>query len=228
VDGSVRGAPATSQVNVVYYPGTGYDLADPGGASRFAAIVGDNLWQLLGAAALRRFPSSVANSWDMVSVHASNTPVTVYHTPGTTPGSKADLCEWGGFSQVSFGEVHGVLHTTDCRDNAWGKVFVAKTPLIGWHEFHHSAYAEEDEYCCDGGYGDGVNLYESLDSCRIKSSNAATCKQISKFESGTLTVSTWWRSDTKTNDVMLSREEEDLDDLRAAGKTYTRCGAGGC
>ncbi|WP_203784531.1 hypothetical protein, partial [Asanoa ferruginea] len=86
-----------------------------------------------------------------------------------------------------------------------------------------------DEYCCDGGYGDGVNLYDSLNSCQRRSSNASTCAQLSETVGGVVTVMPWWRSDTKTNDVMLgSNEEEDLDDLRAAAATFARCRANRC
>jgi hypothetical protein len=228
VSGEVGGTPVTSQIDVVYYPGTGYALGDPLAASRFSATVGDNLWQLLGAGPRGRFASTVAGSWDLVAIHVARIPVTVSHTGGTTPGSDTDLCERGGSPTVSFGEVHGVLHTVDCRDNAWNGIFTADDPKIGWHEFHHAAYAEEDEYCCDGGYGDGINMYESLGSCEVKSSAAATCKQLSEFLNGTLTVMSWWRSDTKTDDVMITNSEEDLDDLRAAATTYARCRAGRC
>ncbi|WP_203783534.1 hypothetical protein, partial [Asanoa ferruginea] len=139
----VSGTPVTSQINVVYYPGTGYDLTNTVAATDFAATVGDNVWQLLGAGPRARFPSSVAAGWDAVSVHVANIPVAVSHTDGTMPGSAEDLCEWPGFPTVSFGEVHGVPHRVDCRDNAGNGVFTANDPQIGWHEFHHAAYAEE-------------------------------------------------------------------------------------
>ena len=151
-----------------------------------------------------------------VGVYAANIPVAV--------GISSDrgLCTIGGFQRLSFAEVNGVLHSVPCRDNAPGNTFTANAPAVGWHELHHAAYGEADEYCCDGGYYDGVNLYNSAASCTAKASSPGTCAQIIKPDGSGLG---WWRGDTLTNDVMVANGPEDLDDVRAGIESTTSAGA---
>jgi hypothetical protein len=127
---------------------------------------------------------------------------------------------------VSFAEANGILHTVNCRDNASGNVFTADSPRVGWHEFHHDAYHEGDEYCCDGGYwyGAGINTYGSQADCQRNGSDASTCQEIADSTGRT----GWWRSDGPAADVMTDNTIERADDLRAAEATFAKCGRAQC
>src|SRR5262249_10583878 len=146
------------------------------------------------------FKSSVFDHLSYASGWVAPIPVAI--TQASNPGWP--LCVRSGFAHVSFGDANGVIHRVDCRDNRVGADFSGQEPLKGWHEFHHAAYGEADEYCCDGGYRSDINLYSSLQVCRDKSSDAATCAQVTKVDSdGTAKSVAWWRSDTGDDDVMI-------------------------
>ncbi|WBC16467.1 hypothetical protein O7600_06405 [Micromonospora sp. WMMA1998] len=219
-DGRVNTRPLNQSIDVAYAPGTGYDTSTLDGARQFGNAVDDNAWQLLGIRS-RVFPSSIGTHWSQVGIWVQNVPVEVTVSPDGDA-----LCRRGPFSPVSFAETNGVLHTVNCRDNASGTVFSADSPTVGWHELHHSAYHEGDEYCCDGGYsyGDGRNTYPSLSACQRGGSDARTCNEITDGVSPT----GWWRSDGPMADVMIDNSVERADDIRAAEATFARCGRGQC
>ncbi|GHJ17170.1 hypothetical protein [Micromonospora sp. AKA38] len=219
-NGRVNTRPLNQSIDVAYAPGTGYDTTTLDGARQFGNAVDDNAWQLLGIRS-RVFPSSIGTHWSQVGIWVQNVPVEVTVSPDGDA-----LCRRGAFSPVSFAETNGVLHTVNCRDNASGSVFSADSPTVGWHELHHSAYHEGDEYCCDGGYwyGEGKNTYHSLTDCRRGGSDAGTCNEITDG----VTPTGWWRSDGPMADVMIDNSVERADDIRAAEATFARCGRGQC
>jgi len=98
------------------------------------------------------------------------------------------------------------------------------------HELHHAAFDESDEYCCDGGYKDGVNLYNSLKSCQDKGSDWMSCAMIDLRDKMGMVIDSrpWWRSDTGTADVMYNNRIENPDDLRASDALFAKCLGGGC
>ncbi|GIF67930.1 hypothetical protein Ais01nite_59650 [Asanoa ishikariensis] len=219
-DGKLTTRPLNQTLDVAYAPGTGYDTSTLAGARQFGNAVDDNAWQLLGVRG-RIFPSSVATHWSQVGIWVQNIPVEVKVDPDS-----GALCARGPFSPVSFAEANGILHTVNCRDNATGNIFTADSPIVGWHEFHHDAYHEGDEYCCDGGYsfGAGINTYASLAECQRNGSDASTCNEISDSTGRT----GWWRSDGPLSDVMISNTIERADDLRAAEAAFAKCGRAQC
>jgi hypothetical protein len=218
--GQVNTRPLNETLDIAYAPGTGYDTSTLTGARQFGNAVDDNAWQLLGVRGQIN-PSSIATHWSQVGIWVQNVPVEVK----VSPDSDA-LCDRGPFGPVSFAEANGILHTVNCRDNASGNIFTADSPTVGWHEFHHDAYHEGDEYCCDGGnwYGAGINTYGSLGDCQRDGSVASTCNEITD---GT-TRTGWWRSDGPSSDVMVDNTIERPDDLRAAEATYAKCGRAQC
>ncbi|MDG4824335.1 hypothetical protein O7635_20990 [Asanoa sp. WMMD1127] len=219
-DGRVDTRPLNRTLDVAYAPGTGYDTSTLTGARQFGNAVDDNAWQLLGLRG-RVFPSSIATHWSEVGIWVQNVPVEI-----TVSADSDALCRRGPFGPVSFAEANGILHTVNCRDNASGNIFTADSPTVGWHEFHHDAYHEGDEYCCDGGYwyGAGINTYSSLSDCQRDGSDASTCNEITD---GT-TRTGWWRSDTTGMDVMIDNTVERADDLRAAEAAFAKCGRAQC
>jgi len=219
-DGLVNTRPLNQTLDVAYAPGTGHDTSTLAGARQFGNAVDDNAWQLLGVRG-RIFPSSIATHWSEVGIWVQNVPVEIKVDPDADA-----LCARGPFSPVSFAEANGILHTVNCRDNASGNIFTADSPTVGWHEFHHDAYHEGDEYCCDGGYwyGAGINTYSSLADCQRDGSDASTCNEITD---GT-TPTGWWRSDGPMSDVMVNNTVERADDLRAAEAAFAKCGRAQC
>jgi len=229
-DSSVSQAPVTTTIDVAYYPGTGLDPDDPAGGSRFSYAIEKNVNEIrgFGGRDVLRFPSSLVSNWANVAIWAVREPVTV------SANSSSDTCTWSGLDAVSFAGGGGVLHDVDCRDNAPGRAFSAwvqaGTGSVGWHELHHAVYDESDEYCCDGGYADGVNLYNSEASCMDKGSDPTTCAMITKLDAmgNQIDSRPWWRSDVGNPDVMVFNRIENADDRRAAENTFARCRRGGC
>ncbi|WP_203707930.1 FlgD immunoglobulin-like domain containing protein [Asanoa iriomotensis] len=219
-DGRINTRPLNTTLDVAYAPGTGYDTSTTTGARQFGNAVDDNAWQLLGLGGAI-FPSSIATHWSQVGIWVQNVPVEVTVSPDGDA-----LCRRGPFGPVSFAEANGILHTVNCRDNASGNIFTADSPTVGWHEFHHDAYHEGDEYCCDGGYwyGAAINTYGSQALCQREGSVASTCNEITD---GT-TRTGWWRSDAPMSDVMIDNTVERTDDLRAAENAYAKCGRAQC
>ena len=217
-DGLLRTSPVSATIDIAYYPGSDYITDNTAATGGFVKAVEDNVWALFGVNP-GAWASTVATNVVSVGVYAANIPVAV--------GISSDrgLCTIGGFQRLSFAEVNGVLHSVPCRDNAPGNTFTANAPAVGWHELHHAAYGEADEYCCDGGYYDGVNLYNSAASCTAKASSPGTCAQIIKPDGSGLG---WWRGDTLTNDVMVANGPEDLDDVRAGNGVYDKCRSNKC
>ncbi|GIF72447.1 hypothetical protein Asi02nite_19650 [Asanoa siamensis] len=217
----INNRPLNQTLDVAYAPGTGYDTSTLDGARQFGNEVDDNAWQLLGVRG-SIFPSSIAAHWSQVGIWVQNVPVQVTVSPDSVA-----VCDWpSSFGPVSFAEANGILHTVNCRDNAWGNTFTAKDPRIGWHEFHHDAYHLGDEYCCDGGnsFGDGINTYRSLQDCQRQGSDPSTCNEIADSTGST----GWWRSDAPMSDVMIDNTVERPDDLRAAEDAYAKCGRAQC
>ena len=226
-DGTVlTAAPVSENIDIVYYPGTGLD-PDPEnstGGLRFLYAIEKNVNDIRGYGPRPfRYPSSILRGWGNVAIWA---------VPEVVPVDiSGQYCRWPHFNTVSWAESAGVLHDVSCRDSASGREFSAWIGLncVGWHELHHAAYNEADEYCCDGGYSDGVNLYSSPSSCDQKGSDRNTCAMIDRRDSMGMILETkpWWRSDVGS-DVMVSGSTENADDLRAAAAVFALCMGGGC
>ena len=232
VDGggkTIEAAPLSTTLDIVFYPGTGLAAGEPSGGPRFPVAIETAVNDIRGYGLFddRRFPSSVLRNWANVGIWAMPDPVTVSAGGG-------GLCTWSGLGGASFADVAGVLHGMSCRDNAPGRQFSAATSDYGyatpWHELHHAAFDESDEYCCDGGYKDGVNLYNSLKSCQDKGSDWMSCAMIDLRDKMGMVIDSrpWWRSDTGTADVMYNNRIENPDDLRASDALFAKCLGGGC
>jgi hypothetical protein len=213
-------------VDVAFYPGTGLSPGDPTGGPVFLKAIDTAVRDIKGfelTPSLRHHSSAVDN-WANVAIWAVKEGVNVGYGNG--------VCNIGGPGAVSFADSVGVLHNVFCRDNSNGRTFTSRFTRTGvaWHELHHAAYDESDEYCCDGGYEDGVNVYSDLSSCTAKSSNALSCEQIDGTDDNGMPVTiNWWRSDPPRVDVMSETNDvENLDDRRAAKATFERCRRGGC
>jgi hypothetical protein len=220
-------AATSTTIDIALYPGTGLAAGQPTGGFAFLTAIERAVNDIRGfnSNPLRRWRSSAYDNWGNVAVWAVPEGVTVgYNGDGT--------CSWGGPRPVSFAESVGILHGVYCRDNTVGRVFSSRFNYAGaaWHELHHSAFDEADEYCCDGGYEDGVNVYSDISSCDDKGSNPQGCHPVEKRDStGMVTeTSAWWRSDPGMIDVMISNDFENADDRRAARNTFDRCRRGGC
>ena len=225
-DGSaLTAAPVSDDIDIVYYPGTGLDPENTTGGPRFLYAIEKNVNDIRGFGPKPfRYPSSVLRGWGNVAIWA---------VPEVVPVDvSGEDCRWPHFNTVSWAESAGVLHDITCRDSASGREFSAwiGRNSVGWHELHHAAFDEADEYCCDGGYSDGVNLYSSPSSCDQKGSDRNTCAMIDRRDSMGMILETqpWWRSDVGSNDVMVSGETEKADDLRAAAAAFALCMGGGC
>ena len=218
----------TTTLDVAVYPGTGLLAGDPTGGAVFQIALERAMAELkgFGGTSFWRFQSSVQKEWDLVAVWAVPSPVTIL------TGNK-DKCSSSATPNDSFAEVVGVVHGVACRDNAPGRGFTARWTRSGvfWHEFHHSAFDEYDEYCCDGGYADGVNVYQNQTSCIDKSSNLWSCHEMESDPdpmTGKRSTNGWWRSDTGRDDVMWENRNEYPDDRRAAQRAFDRCRRGEC
>ena len=224
----VAQAPTSVSIDVAFYPGTGLSPGDPTGGSVFLNAIDTAVRDIKGFATSRflRHRSSIVDNWGNVGIWAVKEGVAVGY------GSGGD-CNVGGPGYLSFADSVGILHNVWCRDGANGRAFTSRFTRTGviWHELHHAAYDESDEYCCDGGYEDGVNVYSDISSCTAKSSNAFTCQQIEEKDANGMVTNwiNWWRSDPAKFDVMGDTNDfENADDRRAAKNTFDRCRRGGC
>jgi hypothetical protein len=219
--GEVTTTTVDTRFDIVYYPGTGNDLADVDQARHFAAQVAGNITHLLGMGESRAATSLAGASGAAAFIVSSQKTVTVSLSGKT--------CSWSGLVRVSYADAHGVLHNTSCRDVSWpwSHEYSSNEPSVDWHELHHILYYESDEYCCDGGYADDhVNVYSSESGCR--SFTAATPSGCSQITDGTTTIN-WWRGGPGPN-VMSARNTigENPDDMRAADAAFVRCGRRQC
>jgi hypothetical protein len=225
--GFIAQSPTSATLDVALFPGTGLAPGDPTGGAAFLGAVERAVNELrgFGDGAFWRFKSTAEENWSSVAVWAVPSPVTVLSDGG-------GLCSISATPGDSFAEAVAVLHGVACRDNAPGRQFSAHSHSSGifWHELHHSAYDEMDEYCCDGGYEDGVNVYRDQNSCLYNSSVGSTCHEIEGRDpvTGMPVTNGWWASDSAVWDVMVSNRLENPDDRRAARWTFDRCRRGAC
>jgi hypothetical protein len=219
--GEVTTTTVDTRFDIVYYPGTGNDLADVDQARHFAAQVAGNIAHLFGMGASRAATSLAGTPGAVAFIVSPQRPVAVSLSGRT--------CGWSGLVRVSYADAHGVLHNTSCRDVAWpwSHEYSSRSPSIDWHELHHILYAESDEYCCDGGYSDDrVNVYSSESRCR--EFTAAPPDGCSQVTDGTTAIG-WWRGGPASN-VMVDEDSmvENPDDVRAADAAFARCGQRQC
>ncbi len=216
-------APTTvdTRFDVVYYPGTGNDLADVNQARHFAAQVAGNIAHLLGMGTSRATTTFAAHPDAMAFIVSPQRPAVAVSLSGKT-------CGWSGLVKVSYGDAHGVLHNTTCRDVSYAsREYSSNSPVVDWHELHHALFDESDEYCCDGGYyDDRINVYPSLERCR--SSTAAPPAGCAQITDGSAVIG-WWRAGPAVN-VMIDHSTmlENPDDVRAADAAFGRCGRRQC
>jgi len=222
----------SQMLDLAYYPGTDLAPGDPTGGTFFPLAVQTAVNEIRGFGRFERFRmhSSAYENWDRIAIWAVNDPVTVAAASNT-------WCTWSGPSPASFAESVGVLHGVNCRDNTSGVVFSSwyTYPGAGWHELHHAAYDEADEYCCDGWYhdsGNQGNVYVDQSSCLANSSVGSSCHPIVERDPRTgmvITTLPWWASDSDKSDVMgNSNDVENPDDRRAAKRLFDRCRRGEC
>jgi hypothetical protein len=224
--GMVTTPRVSSTLDIVYYPGVGNDLSQGTQAQRFEAQVGGNIEFLFGLSS-DRGPTTFASSSERVSFIVS--PQNVVDVTGT--GSQ--ICAWSGIVPVSYAEAHGVLHHAGCRDAAYphSREYSSDDARTDWHELHHALYGEHDEYCCDGGYGDGVNVYGSMSSCSTKSSPGSSCARLidpATNAPATPAQTGWFRGDPLPDVMVFNDLVENADDRRAAAATFARCAASLC
>ena len=229
--GVIQAAPSQT-LDIAYYPGTDLAPGDPSGGTFFGLAIETAVNEMRGFGRIQRFRqrSSAFENWDRVGIWAVPDPVTV-------AASSSRKCTWGGPHPVSFAESVGILHGVNCRDNTKGVVFSSWYTYPGavWHELHHAAYDEADEYCCDGWYhdsGNQGNVYADQSSCIANSSNGSSCHPIVDRDPRTgfvIQTLSWWASDSDKSDVMGNTNDvENPDDRRAAQRLFDRCRRGGC
>ncbi|WP_406051305.1 hypothetical protein [Kribbella sp. NBC_00889] len=224
--GKVRTPPVSQTMDIVYYPGSGNDLAVADQARRFEAQVASNVQFLFGLGSPRG-PTSMARHADAMTFIVS--PQTVVDVRG----SGNEMCRWSGLVAVSYAEANGVLHHANCRDSAWpaSHEYSSDDASTDWHELHHSLYNEADEYCCDGGYFDGVNVYGSQSGCSTRTASTTPCSEIfmASTTPGVADRHTgWWRGDPLPDVMVFNDLVENADDLRAAEAAFARCASNRC
>lgn len=227
--GNVRQANFENAFDLVFYPGTGYDLAVPAGRSRFDELVGENIDALFGFSTTSRHESSAFDHLSAVSVWASSTSQDVSPTPGANTVN-SNFCNLGTHDPVSFANANGVLHAVNCRDSAPGNFFTSMMTDLSrldttWHELHHVAYGLSDEYGPDGAYwlaDPFPNAYPDLQSCARLGSVPAQCANINPPNAQ------WSVSDVAAGDVMARGATEHADDLRRSDFFYLGCARGRC
>jgi hypothetical protein len=228
--GVIQSAPS-QMLDIAYYPGTGLAPGDPTGGAFFPLALQTAVDELRGFGRAKglRWRSSVHENWDRVAIWAVNEPVTV-------AAASNRICTWSGPGPVSFAESVGILHGVNCRDQTSGVVFSSWYTYggAGWHELHHAAYDEADEYCCDGWYhdsGNQGNVYADQSSCIANSATPSSCHPIVERDRRTGMITTtlaWWASDSDKLDVMITNDVENPDDRRAADRVFDLCRRGGC
>lgn len=148
-----------------------------------------------------------------------------------------NLCEWSA-PNAPWADAAGILHKTDCRDNAYPSIRSFSAKLLArdviFHELHHALFGLQDEYCCDGGYGENQpdpNIYNSLTTCMADPLfRPGGCTSI--VETGTVTGAAtgnvYFRLDLEATDVMIGNSTQRAADVRRAIRKEGQCDASGC
>jgi hypothetical protein len=140
-----------------------------------------------------------------------------------------DSCFFNGTTKYIHNGYADLVTSLDAesRPRALERAYHLGRVLRPLQDFHHAAYGEADEYCCDGGYfedGETPNLYGSDSSCQARSTQPSGCLQLTD---GATTVG-WWRADPNPDILNQSGVEEQGDDRRAAISAYANCELGRC
>jgi hypothetical protein len=147
------------------------------------------------------------------------------------------LCNWTA-PAAAWADATAVLHKTDCRDNAYPSThsFSAKllAPDVIFHELHHALFGLEDEYCCNGGYGENQpnpNIYNTLAGCLADPLfKPGGCQPIAETDilTGMPTGRTFFRLDAEPSDVMIDNSTQRAADIRRANAKEQQCDIGRC
>jgi hypothetical protein len=218
-------------IDLVFYAGTGYELSTPVNAKVFSDRLRDEHVTMLRAARELAQPSTLAENLEVLSFHVSLSGATVKHN------NASSMCEHSTSNPVPWGDAQGILHPNlKCRDwSVPGPFYSAALPHVSWHEMHHAAFGLSDEYCAGTVHsqrGLFPNVYNSQADCARLGSNPATCAPIvdpaACTGAGCTCSTSYWRSDSAPDDVMISDGPEGADDRRAARAKFAGCKAGRC
>jgi hypothetical protein len=215
-------------IDVVHYPGTGYDLSIPFERTLLLDTLSNDIRSMFGLLRNPREPSIIFTQIDSMSFFVSTNSIGVENTPGQATNSDDNLCLFNNLNLVSFADVNAIQHRVPCRDNAPGSYYSTQSiGSISWHEFGHAALGLADEYAPDGGYWwNAPNVYNSLLDCQRRGSSYITCALLGGTPSDPSFG--WWRSDRSPNHMMDDNGRMEPDDLRAAIRKFDQCDAGHC
>ena len=167
--------------------------------------------------------------------------VRVYVTTERRPVSwdpAANLCVWSA-PTIPWADSTGLLHKTNCRDNAdlatrsFSAMLFARDVIM--HELHHSLFGLADEYPSGtGGYFESqpfANVFNLLSDCvAVVGREAGGCGAITERDIVTQmpTGRTFFRLDASLPDVMVGNGTQRFGDIRRANFKEGVCDAGGC
>jgi hypothetical protein len=167
--------------------------------------------------------------------------VRLYLTPERTVVSwnpAANLCDWTA-PYTSWADAIGVLHKTDCRDNAYPSLRSFSAKLLArdtiFHELHHALFGLADEYPSGtGGYSEDPplpNVFNTLAACTaVTGREPMGCTAITERDRVTLmpTGRTFFRLDASLPDIMVDNGTQRFADIRRANWKESECDAGRC